>query len=149
MVTYRSLVPRPLSFGWISYRTAAAWALILLGLLIGGVTETHAQKTTERFIPIGQSPGLSGRVTLMGTVRAVDRSNQVLTVADTSDSHAVAFTERTHIWLDRSALKQPNLRGTPDDLQEGLRVEVKFEDNDRDAPAEWIKVAITDAEDGG
>lgn len=129
-----------------TYRSWAMRVLTVLCLVLIGVPEGRAQQITERFIPIGQSPGLSGQHTVVGTISAVGLPDQV-TVAAADSSYTVAITDRTHIWLDRSALEQTNLDGTPVDLQEGARVEVKFEANDRARPAEWIKVAVT--EDSG
>ena len=145
---HRADVPPPLP-RWSLRRVAVAGALVVLCVLIGGPTAVHAQRTTERFIPIGQSPGLSGQVTLIGAVQAVDRPGQVITIADSTGSYAVAYTERTEIWIDRSALNQPSLDGAAEDIQEDMRIEVKFVGNDRDAPAEWIKVAAPDTSGGG
>ncbi len=95
-----------------------------------------AQKTTEQFIPIGQSPGLSGKYTYQGVIEAADSAVQSVTAGGSS----VQVTERTRIWLDRSSAKQPNVAGSFDDLQAGRRVEIKYEDDARKAFAAWIKV---------
>ena len=103
----------------------------------------YAQKTTERFIPIGQSPGLSGKFTLIGKIEAVDLQKKALTCADSTGSHIVKVTEQTPIWLDRSRLNQTNQTGTLTDCQKGRPVEVKFVDKERkEGPAEWIKVGV-------
>ncbi len=39
--------------------------------LLTGLSIAFAQKTTERYIPIGQSPGLSGEYTKIGNIEAV------------------------------------------------------------------------------
>ena len=117
--------------------------LAVLCVVACGLPNAHAQKATERFIPIGQSPGLSGKYTIVGTVSAVDVQDQVLSVTDALGSYSVKLTERTQIWLDRSKLQLTNLKGTPQDCREGVRVEIRYENDDRNRPAEWIKVEVT------
>jgi hypothetical protein len=109
-----------------------------------GVGVAQAQKLTERFIPIGQSPGLSGKVTKTGNIEAVSAQEQTVTMSVPPESYSVRVVESTHIWLDKSKLKEPNEVGTMADLKAGRLIEVKFQDNDPNAPAEWIKVQVTD-----
>jgi hypothetical protein len=101
-----------------------------------------AQEATERFIPIGQSPGVSGYYSYIGEVEQVDAQNRTITVRGPEGSRTIAVTERTKIWLDRSALRQSNLSGTFADVQTGRRIEVKYEDYERKENAYWIKVAV-------
>lgn len=110
--------------------------------LLAGSTAALAQKTTERFIPIGQSPGLSGEHTKMGNIDSFSAQEQTLTMSDASGSYSIQIAEDTHIWLDKSKLGETNEVGDASDLQSGLRVEVKYKDNDPKAGAEWIKVEI-------
>ena len=114
-------------------------------LLWGGTPYAHGQKTTEMFIPIGQSPGQSGRVTIVGTIETVDASNRTIVVSGESGQWNAQVTERTHIWLDRSKLGLPNQYGKFTDLQQGRLVEVKYVGGERrnEGPAEWIKVEVT------
>lgn len=100
---------------------------------------TRAQKAAEQFIPIGQSPGLSGRATVIGTVEAVDAAARTMTVNAGATSYRCALTDRTRIWIDRSAQRLSATTGRLADLQKGRRVEVKFTDATRKT-AEWIKV---------
>ncbi len=97
------------------------------------------QEAAERFVPIGQSPGQSGRTTTIGTVQAVDAPARSLTVAADGQRISLAWTERTRIWLDRSRQQQGTLKGTASDIQVGRRVEVKPDKNDRSL-ADWIKL---------
>jgi len=94
------------------------------------------------FIPIGQSPGLSGKGSLIGTLESVDRGKGMVTISSPSGTQAVRFTDRTPIWLDRSLQKQPNQNGTIADLQQGRKVEIKLRKGEPKADAEWIKVQI-------
>jgi len=105
----------------------------------------HVQKATEVFIPIGQSTGLSGKVTLLGKVAAVNAQDQTITVSDQAGTHLVRLSERTKIYVDLSRQRSPNRRGTLADLRAGFLTEVKFEGNDRGkSVAEWIKVQISE-----
>lgn len=99
----------------------------------------RAQKATEQFIPIGQSPGLSGKATVIGTVEAIDAAARTMTVNAGATSYRCALTDRTRIWIDRSAQRLSATTGRLADLQKGRRVEVKFTDATRKT-AEWVKV---------
>lgn len=110
----------------------------LIGLM-AGASLAHSQEATERFIPIGQSPGLSGRLTYIGPIQAVDAAARAVTVGVPGVAHKFSLTDRTTIWVDRSALKQTNTRGSFADLQPGRRVELKWDAKDK-SRAEWIKV---------
>ena len=107
------------------------------------VPYAHAQKMTEQFIPIGQSPGLSQKYTSIGEITQVNPQARTITIADPAGPRTVKISAKTHIWLDRSKLKQTNLVGGFADLQKGRRVEVKYQDAVRPEWAEWVKVEIT------
>lgn len=118
-------------------------AATLLAALLANFSFAHGQKQTERYIPVGQSPGVSGKSTWIGTIEATDPKARTITLARGERHHTVAVTERTRIWLDRSRLKLTALSGSYGDLRPGRRVEVKYEDAPRAGVAEWIKVEIT------
>jgi hypothetical protein len=107
------------------------------------VPQVQAQKMTEQFIPIGQSPGLSQKFTSIGEITQVNPQARTITIADSAGPRTVKISAKTHIWLDRTKLKQTNLVGGFADLQKGRRVEVKYEDAERREVAEWVKVEIT------
>jgi hypothetical protein len=113
-------------------------------VLLGSLALAHAQKSTEIFIPIGQSPGLSGEYTKMGEIEAVSSQDRTVTMTDPSGSYTVQIAEGTSIWLDKSKLKLTNEDGSFADLQAGRMVEVKYEDNDPGRAAEWVKVQVTE-----
>ena len=102
----------------------------------------HAQEAAERYIPIGQSPGLSQKLTAIGEIAAVDGRGRSVTIAGAAGRRTVRITDRTRIWLDRTKLNQPNLAGGFADLQKGRRVEAKLEGPARRQVAGWIKVEI-------
>jgi hypothetical protein len=103
----------------------------------------HGQEATEQFIPIGQSPGLSGKHTTLGEVAEVDAQGKTVTVVEPAGRRTVKITDKTHIWLDRSKLKQPNVTGSFADLKKGRKVEVKYEEPAQREVADWVKVEVT------
>jgi hypothetical protein len=117
--------------------------------LLAGASHAHGQKETERFIPLGQSPGLSGKVTDVGVIEAADAGARTITVARGDQRGTVRVAGQTRIWLDRSRMKLTTLDGTFTDLQRGRRVEVMPAGPGPGAAAEWIKVEITAADGPG
>ena len=110
--------------------------------LLGVISHAHGQKETERFIPIGQSPGVSQKHTSIGEIAEVDQQKQTVTIVEPAGRRTVKITEKTRIWLDRTKLKQANLVGSFTDLQKGRRIEMKYEDPERRQIADWVKVEI-------
>jgi len=106
----------------------------------------HGQKQSEIFIPIGQSPGLSNKVTLIGTIERIDPQTRTVAIVGAAGGGSATVTERTKIWLDRSKLRLTNQKGAFADLKQGLVVEVKYEDREGrmtgKGRAEWIKVEV-------
>jgi hypothetical protein len=118
--------------------------LVPVTLLLGGLADqARAQKATEMWIPIGQSPGVSGVTSVVGTIGSCDQASGALQVAADGGSHTASIDGKTVIWLDRSSAKRPNTAGTRADCQQGRRVEVKFiyDGKTRTPRAEWIKIA--------
>ena len=111
-------------------------------VLVGAIAPARAQKATEQFIPIGQSPGISQKQTTISEIVDVDPRQRTLTITEGSARRTVKTTEKTRIFLDRSRLKQTNLEGSFADLQKGRRVEVKYLDPSRRDVADWVKVEI-------
>jgi hypothetical protein len=130
---------------YVKARLSTSRGRILAGtgaLLLIGAVQAQAQMTTERFIPIGKSPGLSGTYTWIGGIAAVDQSARTVTVRGSSgEERTVRITDSTHIWVDRSAVQETNTIGSLTDLQVGRRAEVKYLDRELREIAEWIKVA--------
>lgn len=125
------------------------WVVGIMGvavLLWGSSPYAHGQRATEMFIPLGQSPGLSGKVTVMGKIEAVQTKDRTIAIAGPSGSLTTKITDKTKIWLDRSKLRLTNQTGTFADLKKDLVVEVMYEGAERSgkAPADWIKVQITE-----
>lgn len=120
--------------------------VIVFGVIIavlGMSLHAHGQKATERYIPIGQSPGVSQKLTSIGEIADVDELKRTVTLLGPAGQHTVSITDSTRIWLDRTKIKQTNLTGTFADLQRGRRVEVKYQDAQTRQVADWVKVEIT------
>ncbi|MGE0131052.1 MAG: hypothetical protein AB7U82_23485 [Blastocatellales bacterium] len=114
---------------------SAAW--------LGGETLVNGQKTTEQFIPLGKSPGLSGKVTLIGMVEKIDERDKTVTVKTDSGAKTFKVSDQTRIWLDRSKARLSSVKGGFDDLKNGRKVEVKSL-KDRETEAEWIKIEVAE-----
>ncbi|MGH8494865.1 MAG: hypothetical protein ACREVN_01895 [Gammaproteobacteria bacterium] len=103
-----------------------------------------AQEATERYIPIGESPGVSGEETYLGECVRYDSQDQVLQVQGRAGERSIRLTEHTRIWLDRSRARKSNLVGDTDDLVPGRRIEVKYVDPEDETVADWVKVEIAE-----
>ncbi len=117
-------------------RTISTASLIFI--LLGSVSAAYAQKATEIYIPIGQSPGLSGKYTYMGNIESVNKQKQTIK----ADGREIEIARDTKIWLDRSALKASNTAVSFADLESDRQVEIKYVDADRKQVAEWIKIKV-------
>ncbi len=114
-------------------RRLTLFLVIAIGLLVQG------QKSAERYIPIGKSPGLSGKVTYLGKVGTLNEKEKAIG----GTGWSATITDKTHIWIDRSKQKKSAEIGTIADLKPGRVVEVKYEGKEagkKAGPAEWIKV---------
>ncbi len=123
---------------------------MLIAVLLGPMQAVHAQKSTEIFIPIGKSPGLSGTRTMIGRIDCVEVEDRLLMVRGADRRRYARLTDETQIWLDRSPLRRTNVYGLPDDCERGRFCELKYTDNDpgdRDNPGtiEWIKIQIDES----
>ena len=116
--------------------------LAIVIVVLGGALEASGQQATEMFIPIGQSPGLSNKESVIGTLESVDSGKRMVTISSLSGTQTVGITDRTMIWLDRSEQKQPNQNGAINDLQKGRKIEIKVRKGEAKAVAEWIKVQV-------
>lgn len=117
-------------------------ALTIMALMLGGAGTAVGQKATEMYIPIGQSPGVSSKSCVLGTIQAVDAKKRTLTVLFSKRTWTVKIPSRTPIWIDRSPDKQPNRYGTLADLKPGRKVEVRLGEKASDATARWVKVRL-------
>lgn len=113
--------------------------LVLMTWLVPGV----AHEETERYIPIGQSPGISGKYSYLGPIRSIDQAQHAVLIEDSSVRRAVKITAGTRIYLDRSANGLTNLTGSFEDCRVGQTVEIKYVDFRTKDAADWIKVRVS------
>jgi hypothetical protein len=123
-------------------RRTVLFAAIALALL--GQSFAHGQRETERYIPIGQSPGASGKTTRIGTVQGVNPGARSFALATPEGSTTVQAPAGTPIWLDRSRQKRSAIGGGFENLQAGRRVEVGYADAERAGRVLWIKVEVAE-----
>jgi hypothetical protein len=133
--------------GRLGIMRKALWRALLAAVLLwGGTLDAHGQQATEIYIPVGQSPGLSGKVTIIGTIETVNPQARTIAGSGPAGAWSTEVTDRTKVWLDKSKLRQTNKTGSFADLRTGQRVEVKWLDSQRrgSGPADWIKVEYTE-----
>lgn len=118
-------------------RTLGIWT-ILAALCSAALADAH--KATERYIPLGQSPGVSHVLTAVGKIEGVDPRRKSITIATSSGILVIGIRQDSKIWVDRSKSKQTSLVGSFADLKSGSAIEVKFADPARKQFADWVKV---------
>lgn len=111
--------------------------LLLCAALVLPVAK--GQQTTEQFIPIGKSPGISGKYSYIGKVVAVDEDAHTIDVESDRGTKTIRVTDNTRMWLDRSKVKRTNPSASYADCQVGVTVEVMYLHDDK-ATADWIKI---------
>ena len=122
-------------------------ALLISAVLLTGVASAgYAQQSTELYIPLGKSPGVSEQYTTLGTIESVNQREGTITVLQSGQHYTIRFTPETKVYLDHSAMKQPNRPGTIADCKPNRTVEVKYRDNKRGEVAEWIKVQMPEGQ---
>jgi hypothetical protein len=111
----------------------------LLGLVLCTPSLAHAQRATERFIPVGQSPGVSGVSSGYGTIVGVYPAERRIEVDVAGSRESVLVPETTPIWIDGHAQGIATRDGSLDDVHPGRVVEVKYADSTRRVAA-WVKL---------
>ncbi len=119
-------------------------ALATTGVLFLG-SAAHGQMATEIYIPIGKSPGLSGKYTVIGRIRSIDAGNGIVTVVGVSRTWTASISKETTIWLDRTPIRMTNQKGTMADCRPGVLVEMLYRDRRPRAGGvcTWVKVQVT------
>jgi len=115
--------------------------LLLAALCLAFLSSSAAlaQQTTEQYVPIGASPGISGKYSTIGRIRAIDRDERKITVEHDGGRRTFTVTDATLIWLDRNRWKRTNLEGSYRDCKVGRHIEVMYSHDDESLAA-WIKV---------
>ena len=133
---------------------ALASAAAVLTAVLALALPAAAQMATEQYIPVGQSPGVSGVTAEIGVVTHVDNTAGIMTIDVGGEEHAFVMTRYTDVWLDRSDEGQPNMHVGYAGLEIGDVVEVNRGDavaasaGVGDASplplADWIKIDQTE-----
>ena len=89
---------------------------------------------TEQFIPIGHSPGVSGKLSVQGVIAKADSATKFLCVDTKTDLYCTNYSHAMAVYLDRSTQLLPNTIGGWADLVPGKYVEIY--------PRKWIKVRV-------
>ena len=113
--------------------------ILLAVSLFLGFAGSYAQQTTEKFIPIGMSPGVSGKSSYQGSITAVNSGDNSFSMQTDGDIKIIGVASTTRIWLDRSRSRKSNLDGEFSALKTGSRVEVLADPTDM-TKAVWIKI---------
>jgi hypothetical protein len=112
-------------------------ALLLCAVLVSPVA--MGQQTTEQFIPIGKSPGISDKYSYIGAIVAVDSDSHTIDVQSNRGTKTIRITENTRLWLDRSKTRRTNPKASYADCKVGVTVEVMYVHGDK-ATADWVKI---------
>jgi hypothetical protein len=116
--------------------------IVFIALLCWAFSSLYAQKETEVFIPLGKSPGVSGKYSVIGKVETMNANDSVITIAQDANIKTFKINSHTEIYLDKSKLKLTNTKGSFADIKKGLLVEAKYKDNKLGDLIEWLKVQI-------
>ena len=119
-------------------KTVTGVAALLLAVLLTGPAAL-AQQSTERFIPIGFSPGVSNVSSYIGAVTAVDDSAQTFSLQVDGETRTLRVSAETLIWLDRSKARKTNIDAGFGDIQPGRVIEVRYGAEDPQM-AVWVKI---------
>ena len=112
---------------------------LLLVCMIWSVSPANGQQTTEQYIPIGYSPGVSDKYSYIGRIVAIDRKARTISVESRGVVRIIKVTAETRIWLDRSKVKRENLEADYVDCEVGRKVELMHVRDNEDV-ADWIKI---------
>ena len=120
-----------------SYRLSLK--VIFMSSLMLGSTLAIGQQTTERYIPIGSSPGISSKYSYIGRIVSVDEQTRTIVVDSDRGSKTIRIAPVTRLWLDRSKNKRTNMDASYSDCKVGRNVEVMYDHTDSSV-AIWIKI---------
>jgi len=115
-------------------------ALLLFSLLVSPFA--LSQQTTEQYIPIGKSPGVSDKYSYIGVIVSLDREAHTIEVRSNRGARTIRVVAATRLWLDRSKAKRTNQKASYGDCEVGATVEVMYV-HDQDGVADWIKIEAT------
>jgi hypothetical protein len=112
---------------------------MLFMVIFGGSSLTYAQQTSEQFIPIGMSPGISNKYSYIGKITAIDATTKTISMQSDKGPRTITISPITRIWLDRSKNKKSNIVASFDDIKIGRDVEVMHV-HENENTAIWVKI---------
>ena len=115
-------------------RTLTKLITVVFGMTAGTLAFSHP--ATERYIPIGESPGISKVKSYIGEIRSVQRVDRGFALAVEDTDKLIKVTDKTKIYLDTGPRKTNRL-GSEKDCRVGRLVEVYLHD---DGTAYWVKI---------
>ena len=111
----------------LNKKTMKTFRNLLFAFFILGIAFiSYGQKSTEMFIPIGQSPGLSGTETLYGEITALSITDSTCTISTKDGDKTITLVGHPKVYLDYSKIKQRNKYGQLNDIELGRIVEMKY-----------------------
>ena len=112
---------------------------MLFMVIFGGSSLTYAQQTSEQFIPIGMSPGISNKYSYIGKITAIEATTKTISMQSDKGPRTITISPITRIWLDRSKNKKSNIVASFDDIKIGRDVEV-MHGHENENTAIWVKI---------
>lgn len=120
-------------------KPAAAFFITALFLIVGNAALT--QQATEVYIPIGESPGVSERDSIIGSISSVDHERYRMTISVAGQTRMVTMTPVTRYYVDNTRARTQSRKGSLEDCEVGQRIEVYIDD---DGNALWVKTEVPD-----
>ncbi len=117
-------------------RPISITAIAALALTASGFSLSHP--ATERYIPMGESPGVSNVKSYIGEIRSVRTTASGFTMSVEGSEKLIEVTEETKIYLDTGP-GRTNRIGTEEDCQVGRKIEVYLQE---DGTAYWVKIRV-------
>ena len=111
---------------------------VVAALTLTVSTFSFSHPATERYIPMGESPGVSNGKSYIGAIQSVRTTASGFTMSVEGDEKLIEVTEETKIYLDTGPGKT-NRIGTEEDCQVGRMIEVYLQE---DGTAYWVKIRL-------
>lgn len=112
--------------------------IVFVALTVGAGAQLWSHPATERYIPIGKSPGISNVKSYIGEIQSVVDTENGFLMSAKSASMQVETDESTMFYLDTGAGKT-NKIGSEEDCRVGRLVEVYLHES---GVAYWIKIKV-------
>lgn len=113
--------------------------LATLFLIVGNTA--LSQQATEVYIPIGKSPGVSGRDSVIGSISSVDHERYRMTISVAGEMRIVKMSKATRYYVDKTRTRKQNKTSSFEDCEVGQRIEAYVDD---DGNAVWVKIEASD-----